>query len=68
MVKTGYLNNQAMLIKQILDTLACPAPDCHAVLTLAPDEQSLRCTACGRVYPVRNGIPVLRVDQAEKSS
>jgi uncharacterized protein YbaR (Trm112 family) len=56
-----------MLIKQILDALACPAPDCRGLLTLAQDEQSLRCTACGRIYPVRDGIPVLRTDQAEQS-
>jgi uncharacterized protein YbaR (Trm112 family) len=56
-----------LLIKQILDALACPAADCRGLLTLAADEQSLCCTACGRVYPVRDGIPVLRIDQAKTS-
>jgi len=56
-----------MMIKQILDALACPAADCRSPLTLAEDEQSLRCTGCGRIYPVRDGIPVLRTDQAEQS-
>jgi uncharacterized protein len=57
-----------MLTKQVLDILACPATECRALLTLAPDGQSLRCTRCGRIYPMRDGIPVLRVDQAEKGS
>ena len=53
-----------MMLKQILDVLVCPAPDCRKPLTLAPDEASLQCTGCGRVYPVQDGIPVLRTDKA----
>jgi uncharacterized protein YbaR (Trm112 family) len=50
-------------IRQIL---VCPR--CHGVLT---DETGpagaigLACAACGIVYPVRDGIPVLLVDQAQ---
>ncbi len=47
--------------------LACPAPD-HAPLSVgAPDDaeaDALTCTECGRVYPVRDGIPVLLLDEA----
>jgi uncharacterized protein YbaR (Trm112 family) len=55
-----------MMLKTILDLLACPVPECRKPLTLAADEQSLQCTGCGRVYPVRDGIPILLVE--EKSS
>ncbi len=55
----------AMMLKKILDILVCPVRECRKPLTLADDESSLRCTACGRVYPVRDGIPVLLVDQAK---
>ncbi len=52
---------------QLLEILACPAPD-HAPLTLGtpgdPDADALTCTSCGRVYPVRDGIPVLLLDEA----
>lgn len=53
------------MLKQLLDALVCPVPECRKPLTLAADESSLQCKACGRKYPVRDGIPVLLVDQAE---
>jgi uncharacterized protein YbaR (Trm112 family) len=50
-----------------MDILACPTDD-HAPLRVGtaadPDAQVLTCTACGRRYPVLDGIPVLLVDEA----
>ena len=41
--------------------LACPA--CRR--TVEPEgEEGLACVGCGRVYPVRDGIPVMLVEQA----
>ncbi|NSC22052.1 Trm112 family protein [Streptomyces albus subsp. chlorinus] len=51
----------------LLEILACPA--CHAPLREEGDE--LHCTGgaeCGLVYPVRDGIPVLLVDEARRPS
>jgi uncharacterized protein len=52
---------------QLLEILACPAPD-HAPLRPGspgdPDADALTCTSCGRVFPVRDGIPVLLLDEA----
>ena len=42
--------------------LRCPA--CHAELADAEAGAQLRCTGCGLVYPVRDGVPVLLVDEA----
>lgn len=56
-----------MMLKKLLDILVCPVRECRKPLTLSPDEKSLRCTGCGRVYPVRDGIPVLLIDEAVKS-
>jgi uncharacterized protein YbaR (Trm112 family) len=53
-------------LKKLLDILACPVPECRKPLTLAPDESSLQCTGCDRIYPVRDGIPVLLIDQAQQ--
>jgi uncharacterized protein YbaR (Trm112 family) len=57
-----------MLLKKILDILACPVPECRKPLTLSDDETSLQCTGCHRIYPIRDGIPVLLVDQAKTST
>jgi uncharacterized protein YbaR (Trm112 family) len=46
----------------LLEVLACPAPD-HGPLTFDAQAQTLTCTACGRVYPVRDGLPVLLLDE-----
>lgn len=55
------------LDQQLLDILACPSDD-HAALrpgTAAdPAADFLTCTSCGRSFPVRDGIPVLLLDEA----
>ncbi|MFF0741102.1 Trm112 family protein [Streptomyces sp. NPDC004111] len=54
----------------LLEILACPA--CHAPLTdeTAAATPQLTCTSkdCGLAYPVRDGIPVLLVDEARRPS
>jgi uncharacterized protein YbaR (Trm112 family) len=45
----------------VLELLACPA--CLGALRAGADR--LVCTACGRAYPVVDGIPVLIVERAE---
>ncbi|GAA3362543.1 MULTISPECIES: Trm112 family protein [Saccharopolyspora] len=50
----------------LLEILACPAPD-HGALRAeggTAQDEYLTCTSCGRGYPVRDGIPVLLVDEA----
>ncbi|HSM86461.1 MAG TPA: Trm112 family protein [Candidatus Limnocylindrales bacterium] len=54
-----------MMLKKLLDILVCPAPECRKPLALAADESSLQCTGCHRIYPVRDGIPILLLDQAQ---
>lgn len=50
----------------LLEILACPA--CKSPLRVLPESDELACTsdACGLVYPVRDQIPVLLVDEARK--
>ncbi|MBW0116479.1 Trm112 family protein [Pseudonocardia abyssalis] len=52
---------------QLMDVLACPSDD-HAPLRpgTPADSQAdvLTCTACGRGYPVVDGIPVLLLEEA----
>jgi len=46
----------------ILSRLACPA--CHGDLQL--EEAHLKCAACGRAYPIVDGIPVLIAERADE--
>ncbi|MBO0826905.1 MAG: Trm112 family protein [Streptosporangiales bacterium] len=56
----------ATLEPWVLELLACPA--CKSPLRAAGDAEELGCTndACGLVYPVRDGVPVLLVDEARR--
>jgi uncharacterized protein YbaR (Trm112 family) len=51
---------------ELLAIIVCPA--CHGDLALTEPDQSgqaeLVCQGCGLAYPVRDGIPVLLVDEA----
>ncbi|MBO0840438.1 MAG: Trm112 family protein [Sciscionella sp.] len=59
------------LDERLLDILACPAEDHAPLIVGRPDDadaDALTCTSCGRVYPVRDGIPVLLLDEASEPS
>jgi len=47
---------------RLLELMVCPA--CHAEIEVVADGHGLECRGCGRVYPVRDGFPVMLVDQA----
>lgn len=52
-----------MAISQdLLEILACPA--CKAKVELKPDGNALKCVECKRVYPIRDDIPVMLIDEA----
>jgi uncharacterized protein YbaR (Trm112 family) len=46
----------------LLEILVCPA--CRAKVELKADGTGLACPSCRRVYPVRDDIPVMLVDEA----
>ena len=47
---------------ELLEILACPA--CKTPVRL--EEQKLVCDQCGRRYPIRDGIPIMLMDEAEQ--
>jgi uncharacterized protein YbaR (Trm112 family) len=59
-MRTGKPAASAQTVEQMLDLLACPA--CLGSFRIAT--AGLVCTACGRTYPVIDGIPILLVDRA----
>lgn len=49
--------------QELLDILICPA--CRGELELKQDGTGLKCVSCKRVYPIRDDIPVMLVDEAK---
>jgi len=54
------------LSPHFLEVAACPA--CRAKLAMDYEAESLVCTSagCGLIYPVRDGIPILLIDEARR--
>lgn len=51
-----------MIDKDLLDILACPA--CKSDVELIGDK--IVCKKCRKKYPIRDGIPVMLIDEAEE--
>ena len=49
-----------MLSKELLDILCCPK--CKADLTYSAEQNTLACTGCGKIYQVKNDIPIMLLD------
>ena len=52
-----------MIDTKLLDILACPA--CKGDIEYDAKNEKILCTECARKYPVKDGIPVMLVDEAE---
>lgn len=52
-----------MLDDRLLEILVCP--QCKGELEYRTDPESLVCHACALRYEVRDGIPVMLIDEAE---
>jgi len=46
----------------LLEILVCPA--CKKPVRLVKNGAALRCEGCQRVYPIKDDIPVMLVDEA----
>ncbi len=50
--------------RELLEILACPK--CKGDVVMNQQESGLVCSACRLVYPVRDDIPVMLIDEATK--
>ena len=50
--------------QKLLDILACPK--CKGDLELTNEKDGLICNACRLQYPIKDGIPVMLIDEATK--
>lgn len=51
-----------MIDKRLLEVLSCPV--CKAAVALK--DGGIVCVKCGLKYPIKDGIPVMLADEAEK--
>jgi uncharacterized protein len=50
--------------QELVDLLVCPA--CRGAIEYKDRRKLIICQECGRRYPVRDGIPVMLVEEAEQ--
>ncbi len=51
-----------MVEKSLLEIMACP--DCKG--GVIEKDNKIVCQKCGKKYPIKDGIPVMLVEEAEK--
>ena len=49
--------------KELLDILACP--QCKGEVTLTAAEDGLVCHTCKHLYPIKDDIPIMLIDEAQ---
>jgi len=47
---------------ELLEILACP--NCKTPVKLVKNATALKCVRCHRVYPIKDDIPVMLIDEA----
>jgi len=53
-----------MISKELLDILACP--QCKGAVRLNETEDGLLCATCGLLFEIRDGIPIMLIEEAKK--
>ncbi|WP_028583058.1 Trm112 family protein [Desulfogranum mediterraneum] len=51
-----------MIEQTLLDILACP--QCKGPVQLSDDQAGLICRSCSLLYPVKDDIPIMLIDEA----
>jgi len=63
----GHLNAECYssgvpIDAELLEILACP--NCKTPVKLVKNGTALKCDTCHRVYPIKDDIPVMLIDEA----
>ena len=58
------MNHEGEFDRKMLEALVCPKT--HSVLSYDAEKQELVSKAARLAFPIRNGIPVMLVDEARK--
>lgn len=57
------MENEMTISKELLDILACPK--CKGPISLNEARDGLICNQCRLVYEIRDGIPIMLIDDAK---
>jgi uncharacterized protein YbaR (Trm112 family) len=49
---------------EFIETFKVICPACHGQVMLKEDASGIKCLECRRVYPIRNDIPAMIVEEA----
>jgi uncharacterized protein YbaR (Trm112 family) len=52
-----------MIKQELVEILACPK--CKGPVELNRTQDGLTCRACQLLYPIRNDIPIMLIDEAQ---
>ena len=52
------------ITQEFIETFRVVGPACKGEVVLKEDGSGIKCTECRRVYPVRNDIPAMIVEEA----
>jgi uncharacterized protein YbaR (Trm112 family) len=64
LIKNSRLGGFMPISKELLDILACPK--CKGDIHLNDRGDGLICDACRLMYPIKDDIPVMLIDEAEQ--
>jgi uncharacterized protein YbaR (Trm112 family) len=59
--KVSYIRGMPV-DQELLEILACP--NCKTPVVLVKNGSALKCGTCKRVYPIKDDIPVMLIDEA----
>ena len=57
-------NEEPLVSPDLLAIMQCPA--CAGDLSERMENPALVCADCGRAYPIREGIPVMLIEEAQE--
>ncbi|MCP5102503.1 MAG: Trm112 family protein [bacterium] len=61
----GDKMEKEIISKDLLDILACPLCKTEVeLLEYKKGKHGLKCAECKKIYPIKDGIPVMLVDEA----
>jgi uncharacterized protein len=55
-----------VISQDLLNLLVCPK--CKVPVTVSSTQTELICKGCNRAYPIRDGIPIMLIDEARPLS